>query len=108
MKTHHLIALAVALAGPAVLLAQDLQVRVVRTNQIPENPAKLIEVVGAREPERSPAETTARREEEVPVRGANSTLLVSPLGAPVLTRHRIENAAELERDRLELEKVHKR
>lgn len=58
------------LALPALLFAQAPEVRVVQTNQIPENPAKMIEIVNAPEPERPVAVV------EEPV----------PLGAPVAVR----------------------
>jgi hypothetical protein len=47
--------LGVALALPVAAMAQGVQVRTTRQGQIPENPAKIIEIVGAPEPARTVA-----------------------------------------------------
>ena len=46
MKLLHIVA---ALALPATLLAAGVEVRQVDTGQIPENPAKMLEIVGTAE-----------------------------------------------------------
>lgn len=51
MNTSQLMAVAVAVALPAAAAAQAVQVRT--AGQIPENPAKILEIVGAREPART-------------------------------------------------------
>lgn len=62
------------LALPAMLFAQAPETRIVQTNQIPENPAKIIEIVNAPEPERTVV----------------AAPVSAPLGAPMVHKRVIE------------------
>lgn len=53
MNKHSRTALLLALALPVALAAQGVQVRTAQTGQIPENPAKILEIAGAPGPERT-------------------------------------------------------
>ena len=82
MNTIRRIAMLLVLA-PAALLAQVPDTRIVQTNQIPENPAKLIEVVGA--PEAPVAAAPVPAEQDVIVRRNRQIIPAPALGAPLLT-----------------------
>lgn len=88
MKIHRLMAVAIALAAPVALLAQVPQTRVVQTNQIPENPAKIIEIVGAPEPERDVVAAPIDDRDDIVVRRNRNVIGVDTVGAPVPPRER--------------------
>lgn len=83
MKSTRIAALYM-LALPVALFAQAPDVRVVQTNQIPENPAKMIEVVNAPEPARNVIAAPVPGSEDVVVRRQRAMIPVPALGAPVV------------------------
>jgi hypothetical protein len=90
MKTLKIIATACMLALPSLAAAAGVEVRELHTNQIPENPAKLIDIapVNADQPaitqaERREDEHDREQRAELPRPQIPRAVIVPALGAPV-------------------------
>lgn len=106
MKIHRLMAVAIALVAPVALQAQVPETRIVKTNQIPENPAKLIEIVGAPEPARTVTAAPIAESEDIVVTRNRSLVGLAPLGAPLPVRERLP-VEEREREEARRDGGHK-